>query len=245
MRTPVGLALAPVQDGEVLKPEEFNALPGEEKERRKATMEALQGELEASLHEVPKWEKEQREQIKALNREVTTHAVGFLIDELKRGWADQPRVLDYLEAVRRDVVDNAGDFLPEEQAPSAGVDPALRRVFGGEASFRRYRVNLLVDNGPSEAGAERSGAPVVDEDNPTLPNLVGRIEHLSRFGTPMTDLTLIKPGALAPGQRRLPDRRRAQAADPAVRLGEPEAGPALAPHPHRDAGRVPGLGGEA
>lgn len=42
IRTPVGLALAPTRDGEVLSPDEFKQLPEEEQARFKAEMEALQ-----------------------------------------------------------------------------------------------------------------------------------------------------------------------------------------------------------
>src|SRR5262249_8162752 len=47
-----------------------------------------------------------------------------------------------------------------------------------------------VDNGG------RDGAPVVYEDNPTHQTLVGRVEHLARFGALITDFNLLTPGAL-------------------------------------------------
>ena len=53
--------------------------------------------------------------------------------------------------------------------------------------FRRYQVNVIVDNG----GAK--GAPVIYEDNPTYQNLIGRVEHLARFGALITDFNLIQP----------------------------------------------------
>jgi lon-related putative ATP-dependent protease len=59
-----------------------------------------------------------------------------------------------------------------------------------EARFRRYQVNVIVDNGAQQ------GAPVVYEDNPTHQNLVGRVEHLARFGALVTDFNLLTPGAL-------------------------------------------------
>jgi lon-related putative ATP-dependent protease len=54
----------------------------------------------------------------------------------------------------------------------------------------RYQVNLLVDR----SGAR--GAPIVDEDHPTVPNLIGRVEYRPHFGTLVTDFTLIRAGAL-------------------------------------------------
>ncbi len=68
----------------------------------------------------------------------------------------------------------------------SGDGRAARR----DGFLKRYAVNLLVDNG------RRTGAPVVYEDLPNLQSLIGRIEHMARFGTLSTDFTLIQPGAL-------------------------------------------------
>ena len=209
VRTPLGLAVAPVRDGEVLKPAEFEKLTKAEQKRRTAALEALQKELSDVLHEVPKWEKELREALKALNREVTMYAVGFLIEDTKKTWSDFPGVLEHLEAVRADVVDNADDFLPQEQQAPAFLAPSGGQRGGqGSSPFRRYHANVVVDHtargaAPGDAGDAASegadaatGAPVVYEDNPTQPSLVGRIEHQSQFGALVTDFNLIKPGAL-------------------------------------------------
>jgi len=67
---------------------------------------------------------------------------------------------------------------------------ALRELTLELGTFRRFRVNVLVDHGQS------SGAPVVYQDNPTLANLVGRIDQMAQLGALITDFTLIKPGAL-------------------------------------------------
>jgi predicted ATP-dependent protease len=201
IRTPVGLALAPIKDGEVLNPKEFQELTEEERERRQEASEVLQKDLEALLHQLPSWEKEQREQIRQLNREVTMHAVGHLIDELEKSWKDQVRVLEHLDAVRNDVIENADDFLPQgQQGPQLVLGPAGLSQSGGAASFRRYEINVLVDqtrNVPDTSdGGPVKGAPLVYEDHPTQPNLVGRIEHMAQFGNLVTDFTLIKAGAL-------------------------------------------------
>ncbi len=198
IKTPMGLALAPIKDGEVLGPQEFEQLPADEKKRRQAASEQIQKRLEAFLHEIPRWEREQREQMRDLNRETTRYAVGHLIDEVKKRWEDQPPVLDHLEAVRADVIDNVDDFLSKEQAPQLVIGPAARPAAGPAASaFRRYQVNVVVDQQQRGGGdGPAGGAPVVYEDHPTLPNLVGRTEHIAQFGTLVTDFLLIKPGAL-------------------------------------------------
>ena len=197
IRTPVGLALAPVRDGEVLNPQEFDELTDEEKKNRKDALEDLQGELEETLQEIPLWEKEQREAVRELIREVTRFAVDHLVDALKETWADHAPVLRYLEAVREDVVENAADFLPSDSDKEKQVFTSQRPGLAGSGSFRRYQVNVLVDNTElADPDHDPAGAPVVEEDHPTQPNLVGRVEHLSQFGNLVTDFNLIKPGAL-------------------------------------------------
>ena len=188
IRTPLGLALAPVKDGEVVSPEDFKKLPEERQGELKHAMEELQKELEATIKLVPRWEREHREKIRALDEEVTNDAVGHLVDELMERYRDCPAVGGYLEAVRADVAENYGAFLPQggEERPAM---PA-RMAAEPERDFRRYRVNVLVSNG------EMKGAPVVGEDHPTQPNLVGRIEHIAQYGALVTDFNLIKAGCL-------------------------------------------------
>jgi len=120
IHTPVGLALAPIRDGEVLSPQEFEQLPEEDKKRRKEASERLQKELAELMHTVPRWEREQRERLRELNREVTMFAVGHLMDELTKTWADQPAVLGHLDAVRDDVIEHAQEFLTSEQGSAPG-----------------------------------------------------------------------------------------------------------------------------
>ena len=192
IRTPVGLALAPLRGGEVIKPDEFEKLPEAEREAIKHEIEQLQGELEGLLRQVPLWEREQRERVRKLNREATSFAVRGLIAEVRERYRDLQAVLDYLDKVQADVIDNAYAILriaagpPAEGAPVPPGPPA-----GGEAVlFRRYQVNVMVAHAPGE------GAPVVFEDHPSFENLIGRVEYLSQFGTLITDFNLIKAGAL-------------------------------------------------
>jgi predicted ATP-dependent protease len=186
LRTPAGFSFAPVKDGEVMGAEEFAKLPEAEQERVKSAIETLQTRLERLIRDTMRWRKERLERIRELNREMTLFAVGHLVDELKQRYAEWPRVVEYLESVQHDVIENAEDFRKPEEEPS----PIARLMQQEEPSLRRYQVNVLVDNGAPD------GSPVVYADHPTLQNLVGRIDHISRLGTLVTDFALIKSGAL-------------------------------------------------
>lgn len=220
VRTPMGLGLAPTKDGEVLSPQDFETLSKKEQKKRQEALGLLQQQLEEILVQIPKWEKEHREKMRELNREVTQRAVGHLIEELEKKWQDLKSVQTYLEEVRADVMAHAADFLPSAEPAQQGFALASGRQGGtmGSGTFRRYQVNVLVDNTARAsgaacgmAGAEAScGAPVVEEEHPTQPNLVGRIEHVSQMGTLLTDFNLIKAGALhrANGGYLILDARR-------------------------------------
>ncbi len=196
LRTPGGLALAPVKDGEVLTPQDFAKLPEEEQARTKAEVERLQQKLEHIMREIPQWEMEARDKLKALSRDVTNFSVGHMIQEMRDCYAEMPEVQAWLDEVRQDLVDHVEEFLALERAEEPeDVTPGMRghgRGRSGSAmpALRRYQVNLMIDNG------ECRGAPVVYEDNPNLQSLLGRIEHIAQFGALVTDHTLIQPGAL-------------------------------------------------
>jgi lon-related putative ATP-dependent protease len=203
VRTPLGVGLAPVRDGEVVSSEDFEKLPAGERERIEAEIEKLQDDLAAVVHGIPEWEREHREAIRQLNRDTTAAVVGHLLQEVRDDFADLSDVVAYLAAVERDMLEHADDFMSDGRSDRVGISlPAETTEESGP--FRRYQVNVLVDN------CGRAGAPVIHEDNPTLQALVGRVEHLARFGALVTDFNLIVAGALhrANGGYLILDARR-------------------------------------
>ncbi|MFZ2161323.1 MAG: ATP-binding protein [Sideroxyarcus sp.] len=185
LRTPEGVAFAPLRDGEVIPPDEYEKLPEEERTRVEAAIAGLQERLEKVLQQMPQWRKERHERMETLDRETTLLAVDHSVSEIKESYADLPEVLKFLDLVQKDMVDNADDFRKQEETSSVGGMTMVVRH-----SFHQYKVNVLVGNG------KQPGAPIVSEDSPTYSNLVGRVEHISQFGALVTDFTLIKPGAL-------------------------------------------------
>jgi lon-related putative ATP-dependent protease len=195
LRTPAGLVFAPVKDGEVIPPDEFNKLPNETRQEMEEKSQSLQKDLQVLLQQIPVWQRELRGNIRELNHELTEVAVSSILGELKSSYGDYQQVLEYLNAVQKDVVDNAFRFLEteEDREKSTEGTPSSSRVTRGSPAdylIRRYKVNLFVDNHDLE------GAPVIVDENPTYQNLIGRVEHMARLGALLTDFTLIKPGTL-------------------------------------------------
>ncbi len=189
MRTPMGFALAPTRDGNVIQPDVFNAMHEADRKRIEGVIAELQGELERVLREMPAIDKKRRDRIRKVNEELASATISASIAVLRQRFADHKAILSHLKATEADLVQNFGLFLtdgmPEEASagPPAAARPTDRRL-------RRYGVNVLVTD------QQQQGAAVVREDHPTLANLLGHIEHLAELGALVTDFTLIKPGAL-------------------------------------------------
>lgn len=185
LRTASGLALVPTKDGQPIPPEVFSQLPAEEQKRLQAIHQELAELAEEVLRRLREREREAREALRKLDQEVATYVVGHAVDELKARYADQEEIGEYLEEVRADIIARVEEFKQpqdEQPPPEPGAPPV--------DVFRRYLVNLFVDN------QEQQGAPVLVEPNPTYANLFGRIEHEVRLGAASTDFTMIRPGAL-------------------------------------------------
>ncbi len=192
VRTPAGLAFAPkTEEGETMSREQYEVLPPEEQKRIDDTIQALNEELQQVMRLVRQDERGGRDNQRELDREVTTYAAKHLVDELCEDWCDVAEVVDYLQAILADVVENADEFKKsDDEQPVMFMGMPISPRQKGEGAFRKYRINLLVDN------SGLTGAPVIHESNPVLQNLVGRVEHQAQFGALITDFHMIKPGAL-------------------------------------------------
>jgi len=185
LRTPNGFSFAPLKQNEVMSPDDFDKLSTEEKARIEQAIAGLQEQLEKVIRQVHQWRRERIERVRKLNEEVVLFAVGHLIDDLRRDYADFPAVCGYLNEVQQNVIESMDEFRHPKQAMSA-----LAALTSELPDFSRFRVNLFVARDGTE------GAPVVYEDHPTYQNLIGRVEHASQLGALVTNFLLIKPGAL-------------------------------------------------
>ena len=191
LRTPAGLVFAPMKNGEILGPEEFEQLPDAERRRIESEIASLRQEVGSFMSRLPAIEREGREKLRNLNREVTTFAVGNLIEEVRRKYESLPQVISHLDAIEHDIIENVDEFLSPAESPLAAVLGMTQpQAPKGWHATRRYRVNALV------AHAENHGAPVIYEDHPSYQNLVGQVEYLHQMGALVTDFNLIRAGAL-------------------------------------------------
>jgi lon-related putative ATP-dependent protease len=184
LHTPVGVVFAPMKGGSVLSPEEFSKIPAAEQKAVGDAIEKLEQELAIILRQIPRWEREARNKLRQLNREMTGIAVGHLMEELRQKYSAHAGILAHLDAVCDDIIEHSRQFMPSE----AGAGPP--EIFHVTALSKRYDVNVLVDH------STEKHAPVIYENHPSYDNLVGRIEHIAEMGTLVTNFNLIRSGAL-------------------------------------------------
>jgi lon-related putative ATP-dependent protease len=120
---------------------------------------------------------------------VALFVVGGLIADLVEQYRDVPGIVAHLEALQKDILENIEVFKRGAGGGEDGPSPE-QALLGPRDPFRRWEVNVFVDNG------KREGAPVVVELNPSYSNLLGRVDRESSFGTVYTDFTMIKAGSI-------------------------------------------------
>ena len=189
LRTPMGFAMAPVVDGKVVKPDDFNQLPEDWRADVQRRIEALQKELVEILEAAPRSDKQRRAKVSELNEEIATAAIRAALDDVRALFPGEVDVAAFLDAAERDLVRNVALFLM-----SGGEEREMVRQPADttrDPRFRRYMVNVVV-----ASDGDGAGAPIHAEVNPTYGNLIGRVEHIAQMGTLLTDFLLIKAGGL-------------------------------------------------
>ena len=186
VRSPSGLYISPVRDGELLTPEAFSQLDAEDRVSVEQNLDVLEDMLGSAMRRLREYERRTQAATERLDREVANFTVSPLIEELSEKYIDQEEVREYLSEVLQDIIENVGTFRSEGDEGLADDSTSLLDI----PVHQRYRINLLVDN------AHTQGAPVIIEDVPTYDKLFGCIEYDVRRGASVTDYTLIRPGAL-------------------------------------------------
>lgn len=184
LRTPAGIAVAPVLEGKVVKTDVFNSVPESLRREVETKIAALEAEIEAILTERPEAEKERRARLLTLNEQVAGRHVRAALDDIKAEFAEVAGVESYLRAAGRDLVRHAGLFIADAVHPARHARPAA-----ANPRFARYAVHVMATS------SEGSGAPIVHEPNPTYANLFGRVE-LAAGADGHNHVVRIKPGAL-------------------------------------------------
>jgi len=187
-----GIFFMPIVDGEVISEEQFESLTPEQKDVISQKSESIQKRAAEALREIKNHEKTTKKEVDELDFALGLFTVGHHFNGVIEAFAGEPVLLEYLKAVKEDILENLEDFLAEDSDEEDALQafmPWYNKKTGDDA-LSRYKINLLTDN------SNLTGAPVVIDYNPSYANLVGEVEYDNEYGNFSTDFMKIKPGLL-------------------------------------------------
>ncbi|WP_041701776.1 Lon protease family protein [Gottschalkia acidurici] len=188
-KTEGGLVSIPLIDGKQLEDEEIEKLP----KRELYLIRENSNRLEAKTIEIVKKIIEIEQLLEDKLIELEERTVSTLIETHFNPILDtfgyNKKIKKYLTEMKEDIILNINEFIADDEN-SEEVKKILIRNKITDDFFKRYQVNLFIDN------SENKGAPVIKEINPTYYNLLGKIEYFNEMGFLKTDHTRIKPGAI-------------------------------------------------
>lgn len=129
-------------------------------------------ELENNIHQ----------QLDELHQNTAIEVLRPIFSPLLKQFADFDGVIHHLNAVQDDMIKNVTHIINEDD------ESFVAAAFSDIPS--RYAINVLVSHQPD------AGSPIVFEDLPTHLNLLGHIEYTTELGTVLTDVSMIRAGAL-------------------------------------------------
>ncbi len=185
-RSPSGLLIVPIVEGQPLSDQDVAALSPEAIEKISQAREEISADLRNAMRSLREIDNQVRAEIEKLNRESALFAIDHYVSDLKEKYSEVSEVAEYIETVQNDILNNLAMFIQDPNVPQTSPEAVVAR----EQFFKKYEVNVLVDN------SLLTGAPVIVELNPTYLNLFGKTEKEARFGVLTTDFTMIKPGSL-------------------------------------------------
>lgn len=173
IHTPDGLQLNPVMDGQLLKPEMFNALPLNIRAPIMEKMNSARQILLTELKNMPDDTLQKQKQIDELKKQTLTQLVETAFTPLIKKYKNDS-VLSFLNQAKEHLIKNIT------------VLPTLNSDNGWDF----LRVNVLTSHTP------KSGMPVVHMGQFSLNDLIGKIERQQQSGSLFSDHTMIQAGAL-------------------------------------------------
>jgi len=161
--------------------------PQEKFETIKTKHHQLTEQVDRIFLEIRDMQREVQKQLEEMDRYVFLKSVANPVDELKKTYAGE-KAHTYLDEMTQDMADNLIAFRMGPQQPAIA---GMAMPFGQGNPFQPYQVNLLVDNGDTEA------QPIIVENYPNFKNLFGSVERVvDRSGIWTTDFSRIHAGSL-------------------------------------------------
>ncbi|MDR2825454.1 MAG: AAA family ATPase [Deltaproteobacteria bacterium] len=193
------MTLYPVLDGKRLNEQDFENLAEDLRDNIKQKGDNLAQTMHTYLRKLGRAEQVFAEDEKTLEKDQASSLLQDILAPVVERFKNKSMDClppDYFNQIKEDILENLDYFMPQETQHSYSPGANLTGGFAPVHEMPpldftyRYEVNVFVDN------SKVQGAPVVYEDHPTVPNLLGCIERESELGALVTNFTLAKAGSI-------------------------------------------------
>ncbi len=186
-KSQIGMVIIPVINGQIINEDQFSILPQSIRDEIQERRKDVSDEMRTAFRQFRDIDRDAEAAVEKFNKEVASFAMDTLLEGLNDKYGEVVECKAYLGAVRNDILDNLSAILGAQKPQE---NPFAAMMGGGRPDpTQRYKVNLIVDNSKLE------GAPVIMELNPGHDRLFGTTEKEARFGTLVTDYTMIRSGS--------------------------------------------------
>ncbi|HBM81807.1 MAG TPA: ATP-dependent protease [Clostridiaceae bacterium] len=180
--TSTGFAFVPLKGGKPVNEREYDDMDISEKEKILKNISEVRTKSIDILKKLKTLERKTDENVKKLDSDIGRYIIENITANFTGKYNSDEEILNYIESVKKDMLDNLSVFINSEDGSSSDKDAS--------ELFLKYGINLIVDNSDTKC------APVIFEANPTYNNLIGSIEYESRSGTLATNFMMIRPGSI-------------------------------------------------
>lgn len=174
-----------INEGEIADDAYFAKLDDEQREIFHQHVLALEQLLNESLLELPQWQRDLSNQLRALDQHTIRQSLKSLFDDLLQKYQGHAGVQIYLGQMNQHLPRVIEEHFSGQGDDTKEHPSSQRKLLEGH-----YRPHLLTRY------ADLLGAPVVFESNPTYGNLFGRINYSAQLGELSVSYHNIIAGAL-------------------------------------------------
>lgn len=176
-----GFAFIPVDDGEALTEEEYEALDKEKKESIGTKAGTLKKSAEVILDKLKEMEVKYIKKLKNIYSKFLVIEMEEYKDSALLEFVNDDAAYEYLErlfiAIEKEIVNSYTMSMEDDETEIYEI-------------ISKYAVKILVDN------SVNSCPLVIYEEDPSLANLMGSIEYENHNGVYSTDISLINAGSM-------------------------------------------------
>ncbi|MBU5314743.1 AAA family ATPase [Clostridium bornimense] len=175
-----GFAFTPIIDGKLLSEDEFNKLDEENRDDILEKLEELKVITEGIVKDIGDIDDKENKEIEEIFKKEIIDFQIICKDEIEEEFIEEEEGKKYLLNFVDVIIDEIMDKKIFKEEDGSTIDDILKK----------YDINVIVDN------SDRKHPLVYFEDEPNISNLFGRFESESINGSYVTNISMLRPGAI-------------------------------------------------